>query len=84
MKKLIPALALLVVETKGNTYSFFYSLKNGKWNLFRNKVDTKFLSTKVAGGFVGCMYALYATSSGAQSYTKAFFHSFECKGNDKF
>lgn len=74
----------LKIEAKGNTYSFFYSLKNGKWNLFKNKVDAKFLSTKVAGGFVGCMYALYATSSGAQSYTKAFFHSFECKGNDKF
>ena len=72
----------LKIEANGETYSFYYSFKKGKWNLLKNKVDGKFLSTKVAGGFVGCMYALYATSLGTESNTKAFFDWFECKGND--
>jgi alpha-N-arabinofuranosidase len=68
----------LKIEANGNTYSFYYLL-HGKWTLLKDKVDGKFLSTKVAGGFVGNMYALYATSSGAESDNKASFNWFECK-----
>jgi alpha-N-arabinofuranosidase len=46
-------------------------------------VDATFLSTKVAGGFVGCMYALYATSSGTPSGNSAFVDWFEYVGNDE-
>jgi len=42
----------------------------------------KFLSTRVAGGFVGCMYALYATSFGKSCNNKAYFNWFEYQGND--
>ncbi|MBY0349264.1 MAG: hypothetical protein K2W79_13480 [Hydrotalea flava] len=34
------------------------------------------MSTKVAGGFVSCMYALYATSLRKQSDNQALFHWF--------
>jgi alpha-N-arabinofuranosidase len=71
----------LKIEANGNTYSFYYSDKR-KWNLLKADVDAKFLSTKVAGGFVGCMYALYASSYGTVSAAKAYFNWFEYKGND--
>jgi alpha-N-arabinofuranosidase len=51
--------------------------------LLKAGVDAKFLSTKVAGGFVGCMYALYASSYGTASAAKAYFNWFEYKGNDE-
>jgi alpha-N-arabinofuranosidase len=44
--------------------------------------DAKFLSTKEAGGFVGCMYAMYATSSGKPSENAALFQWFENRNND--
>ena len=72
----------LKIEANGNTYSFYYSDKKRKWNLLKAGVDAKFLSTKVAGGFVGCMYALYASSYGTASTAKAYFNWFEYKGND--
>jgi len=71
----------LKIEANGNTYSFYYS-ENGKWKLLHANLDAKFLSTKVAGGFVGSMYALYATSNEKASASKANFTWFECKGND--
>jgi xylan 1,4-beta-xylosidase len=52
------------------------------WILLKDNVDATFLSTKVAGGFVGCMYALYATSLGKSSDKIAHFDWFEYEGND--
>lgn len=40
------------------------------------------LSTARAGGFVGSVFGLYATSLGKPSSTKAAFDWFEYKGND--
>ena len=71
----------LKIEANGNTYSFYFS-ENGKWQLLKQNLDAKFLSTKIAGGFVGSMYALYATSNGKVSEAKVNFSWFECKGND--
>jgi alpha-N-arabinofuranosidase len=73
----------LKIEAKGDHYDFYYAEKNGKWNLLKANVDAAFLSTKVAGGFVGCMYALYATSSGTAVFNNgAFYDWFEYKGDD--
>lgn len=74
--------ANLKIEANGDTYSFYYSFKKRKWNLLKTNVDGKFLSTKIAGGFVGCIYALYTTSLDTERNAEAFFDSFECKGND--
>ena len=61
-------------------YSFYYSIKEGEWLLLRSAMDRKFLSTETAGGFVGCMYGMYATSSGKPSVNTARFDWFEHNG----
>lgn len=40
-------------------------------------MDATFLSTKVAGGFVECIYAMYATSLGKENSNKAYFDFLE-------
>jgi alpha-N-arabinofuranosidase len=66
----------LKIIAKGNTYAFYYMEKKGPWHLLKDTVDAKFLSTRTAGGFVGCMYALYVTSLGRPSHAKAWFDWF--------
>ena len=73
----------LKIEAHGKRYSFFYGLKSDQWNLLKDNVDARYLSTKIAGGFVGCMYALYATSLGKPSKNSAYFDWFEYCGNDE-
>ena len=72
----------LKIQADGNKYSFNYAYSPGKWNLLKNNVDAEFLSTKVAGGFVGCFYALYATSLGKPCTNKAYFDWFKYQGDD--
>ncbi len=73
----------LKIEAHRNVYSFFYSLTPDDWKLLKDNVDARFLSTNVAGGFVGCMYALYATSLGKSSNNVAYFDWFEYQGDDE-
>lgn len=71
----------LRIQAEGEFYSFYYS--NGtSWELLQDQVDGKFLSTKVAGGFIGCLFGMYATSSGAQSSAAASFKYLKYTGND--
>lgn len=73
----------LKIEAKGDHYDFYYAEKTGNWNLLEANVDGTFLSTKVAGGFVGCMYALHASSTGTAVYSNgAAYDWFEYKGDD--
>jgi alpha-N-arabinofuranosidase len=67
------------IEAKGKYYSFFYSINNKDWLAVNENVDATFLSTKVAGGFVGTIYGMYTTSSGEKSTNKAVYHWFENK-----
>ncbi len=73
----------LKIEAKGNTYSFYYTTKSSVWSLLKADVDAKFLSTKEAGGFVGCVYGLYATSNSQVSVNKAYFDWFRYAGEDQ-
>lgn len=73
----------LKIEAKGKTYSFLFSPDGNHWITLQDNVDAKFLSTKTAGGFVGCMFALYATSQGQPSNSKAYFDWFSYQGEDK-
>ena len=68
----------LKIVAKGSTYSFYYAEKENDWILLKEGVDAKFLSTRTAGGFVGCIYALYATSLGQPSDARAWFDWFAC------
>ncbi|HEX9652739.1 MAG TPA: glycoside hydrolase family 43 protein [bacterium] len=74
---------LLKIAAHGNSYSFLYTTNPGDWKLLKDKVDARFLSTKVAGGFVGSVYALYATSLGKPSENMAYFDWFESVSNDE-
>jgi alpha-N-arabinofuranosidase len=71
----------LKIESHGNTYLFLCSLNGESWEMVKEGVDGTFLSTKVAGGFVGCMYAVYATSLGKPSESIAYFDWFAYEGN---
>jgi alpha-N-arabinofuranosidase len=72
----------LKIEAQGDTYSFYYANKKNKWKLLKDSVDGKFLSTKDAGGFVGSMFAMYASSGGKTSPSIAAYDWFEYKGSD--
>lgn len=72
----------LAIESKGDVYSFRYSINGKDWQLVKDNVDAKFLSTKEAGGFIGCLYGMYATSSGEQADNTASFKYLKYTGND--
>lgn len=72
----------LRIEPKKAIYTISFSIDGKKWTVLK-EVDGKFLSTATAGGFVGCVFGLYATSSGKESSTKAYYDWFEYKGNDE-
>jgi xylan 1,4-beta-xylosidase len=65
------------IKANKAVYDFQYSLDNKKWITVADKVDAKFLSTEVAGGFVGTFYALYTTAMGQESSNKASFNWFK-------
>jgi xylan 1,4-beta-xylosidase len=73
----------LKIEVRGNTYAFFYSSTPAQWSLLKENVDATFLSTRIAGGFVGSLFAMYATSQGQTSKNTASYDWFEYQGNDE-
>lgn len=74
-KKNSAILFKITIDEKG--YSFYYAHKKNKWLLLRSSMDRRFLSTSTAGGFVGCMIGMYATSSGIKTTNTARFDWFE-------
>lgn len=73
---------LLKIEADNDKYSFYYSNRNNQWETLLKEADGKYLSTKAAGGFVGCLYAMYATSNGKSSDNTAVYDWFEVKNDD--
>jgi xylan 1,4-beta-xylosidase len=72
----------LRIQAQGDTYGFSFS-ENGKtWNVLKDKVDARFLSTQVAGGFIGCLFGMYATSAGQPTTSTASFKYLKYTGND--
>ena len=67
------------IEAKGKYYNFSYSINNTDWQVLNKNVDATFLSTKIAGGFVGTIYGMYTTSLGEKSTNKAIYHWFKNK-----
>ena len=72
----------LRISSAGDTYSFYVSEDFKSWKTLQEKVDAKFLSTKAAGSFIGCLYGMYATSSGETSTNSASFKYLKYGGND--
>lgn len=73
----------LKIEARRDTYAFFFSVLDGDWTLLKENIDARFLSTREAGGFVGCMYAMYATSLGNKSTSMVNFDWFEVQSEDQ-
>lgn len=70
----------LKVEAHGQDYSFYYSKTTTNYQTLIENVDGRILSTDVAGGFVGAVMGLYASSNSDQSDNKAYFDWFEYVG----
>ena len=71
----------LRIEPNKAVYTFSWSLDGKRWEKLK-ELDGRFLSTATAGGFVGSVFGLYATSMGEQSSGKASFDWFEYTGKD--
>jgi alpha-N-arabinofuranosidase len=73
----------LRIDAEGEQYSFRYAIKPNTWMVLKDKVDGTFLSTQVAGGFIGCVFGMYATSSGTETSNQASFKYLRYAGNDR-
>jgi xylan 1,4-beta-xylosidase len=73
----------LKIEAKSDIYAFQYAVTPEAWRMLKDSVDATSLNTRYPQGFVGCMYALYATSLGKPSETSAYFDWFEYVGDDE-
>ena len=73
----------LKIEAKRDRYAFAFGFQPHQWITLKDAVDGTFLSTRTAGGFVGCMYAMYATSLGKPSSNTAYIDWFEYQGDDE-
>lgn len=71
------------IRSEGSSYSFWYASKKNKWQLLKDNVDAKFLSTRTAGGFIGVFYGMYATSTGKPSDNEVLYKWFKYSGNDE-
>lgn len=71
------------IEAKNDQYIFYYATSKNQWKILADNVDGKYLSTKSAGGFVGCLYSLYATSNEKSSINKAVYNWFEVRNDDE-
>lgn len=73
----------LKISARVDSYAFSYSLDGKAWKVLQEGLDARWLSTQTAGGFVGCVFALYASSHGNGSNSRATYYRFEYSGNDK-
>lgn len=72
----------LKIVSGPESYSFYFSEDLKKWQPLKEQVDATFLSTKTAGGFLGCVYGMYATSTGEKSSNTACFRYLKYSGTD--
>jgi alpha-N-arabinofuranosidase len=72
----------LKVEAHEHAYNFYVASEPDKWRPVAEGIDGRILSTPVAGGFVGAVIALYASSNGHASTNHADFDWFEYVGLD--
>jgi xylan 1,4-beta-xylosidase len=73
----------LKVEAHEQDYHFSVASEPDQWQSVAEKIDGRILSTPVAGGFVGAVIALYASSNGQASANQADFDWFEYNGFDE-
>lgn len=69
----------LKIEGAPLYYTFYYKEAGSNSYKKLGGMDTRYLSTEVAGGFTGVMIGMYASSGGKKTGTKAYFDWFEYK-----
>ncbi|MDR0688425.1 MAG: glycoside hydrolase family 43 protein [Prevotellaceae bacterium] len=72
--------ALLRVEGTPLQYIFYVADPQSRQYAELGRLDTRYLSTEVAGGFTGVMVGLYASSNGKPGKAKAYYEWFEYRG----
>jgi alpha-N-arabinofuranosidase len=72
----------LRIDARENYYACAFAVSPGQWVTVKDSMDASFLSTRVAGGFVGCMFGIYGTSLGNVSNSTVDVDWFEYTGND--
>ncbi len=73
----------LRIDAEGQYYSFFYAFADDEWIPLKENVDGVYLRAVIPRDFIGCVFAMYATSQGSQSKNTAYFDWFEYMGNDE-
>lgn len=73
---------LFRIDARNDHYDFYFALKPKQWTLLKDNLDATFLSTRVAGGFIGCIFGLYATSSGKETTNQVSYRELRYSGND--
>jgi xylan 1,4-beta-xylosidase len=53
----------LRAQCRNGLFSFYYNTGNNDWKLLAEGIDAGYLSTERAGGFIGTIIALYASSN---------------------
>ncbi|HTP10427.1 MAG TPA: glycoside hydrolase family 43 protein [Anaerolineae bacterium] len=70
----------LKIEAHEQAYNFYVATELDQWQPVAEDIDGRILSTPVAGGFVGAVIALYASSNGQASTNQADFDWFDYIG----
>lgn len=74
---------LFKIKGTPSQYTFYFSNSENKEYKELGRLDTRYLSTEVAGGFTGVMIGLYVSSNGKPSKTNAYFDWFDYQVNDE-
>ncbi|KHJ37355.1 Non-reducing end alpha-L-arabinofuranosidase BoGH43A [Pedobacter glucosidilyticus] len=72
----------LKIEAKGASYNLAYAEQPKNWKVLAPHLDGKYLSTQQAGGFVGALFAIYASANGKTSTNTASFKYLDYEGVD--
>ena len=67
----------LKIQCKDSLLTFYYGYDGINYEVLQRDVDTRNLSTEVAGGFVGCTLGMYGSSNRYKSNNYADFLCFE-------
>ncbi len=69
----------LKIEAKGAKYDLAFAEQANQWKVLAT-LDGKYLSTQEAGGFVGALFALYASANGQASTNTVSFKYLDYEG----
>jgi alpha-N-arabinofuranosidase len=68
---------LFKIEGNPAQYTFYFADPQSQQYKELGRLDTRYLSTEVAGGFTGVMIGLYASSNGKSGKAKAYYDWFD-------